>query len=35
METEQAQVFIQNVSQYKPLNDNDTLIYEQVDETDN
>jgi hypothetical protein len=35
MATEQPQVSFQQVSQYKPLNDNDTLVYEQVDETYN
>jgi hypothetical protein len=32
MSTEQAQVFMQNMTQYKPLTDNDTLVYEKVNE---
>jgi hypothetical protein len=33
METElQPQVFIQHIHQYKPLSDDDTLVYDKVDE---
>jgi hypothetical protein len=32
METEEPQIFIQRISQYKSLDDNDTLVYEKVDE---
>ena len=34
MATEQTEVFFEQVSQYKPLDDNDILVYEKVGQSD-
>ena len=34
MATEETQVFVQHVSNYKPLDENDALVYEKVDNSD-